>query len=81
MSTMSKRREALVDYLTKELGIHHVRDFSESLRILGICDLLDDQDLEIVTSTGLIDTLVVLFKFGTLSKLIETKSAIAEQRK
>ncbi len=81
MSTTNKRREALVDYLTKELGIHHVRDFSESLRILGVCDLLDDQDLEIVTSHGMIDTLVVLFRLGTLSKIIEVKSLISEQRK
>ena len=81
MSITNRRREALVDYLTKELGISHVRDFSESLRILGVADLLNDQDLQIVTEHGLIDTLVVLYKFGTLSKLIEVKSAIAEQRK
>ena len=81
MSITNKRREALVDYLVKEMGIHHVRDFSEALRILGICDLKDDQDLEIVTSHGMIDTLVVLFRLGTLSKLIEVKSHIGEQRK
>jgi len=81
MSTINKRREALVAYLVKEMGVHHVRDFSEALRILDICDLKDDQDLEIVTSHGMIDTLVVLFRLGTLSKIIEVKSQISEQRK
>jgi len=76
MSTINKRREALVDYLVKELGIHNVRDFSESLRELDICDLKDDNDLVKVTSDGLIDTLVVLFKFGTISKLLSVKKEI-----
>lgn len=73
MSTINKLREALVDYLTKEIGIQHIREFSESLRILDICDLKDDDDLKKVTSNGLIDTLVVLFKFGTLTKLVQIK--------
>jgi len=76
MSIINKRREALVDYLVKELGVHHVRDFSETLRQLGVCDLKDDNDLIAVTSNGLIDTLVVLWKFGTLSKLLDVKKEI-----
>ena len=78
MSTINKRREALIEYLVKELGIHHVRDFSEALKELDICDLTDDIDLVKVTETGLIDTLVVLFKFGTLTKLIQVKKEIKE---
>ncbi len=73
---MNDRRKAVVNHLTKELGIHHVREFSESLRELGICDLKDDTDLKTVTENGLIDTLVVLFKFGTLTKLLEVKKEI-----
>jgi len=71
-----KRREALVSYLVKEMGVHHVRDFSESLRQLDICDLKDDTDLKKVTEDGLIDTLVVLFRFGTISKLLDVKKQI-----
>ena len=78
MSIINKRREALIEYLVKELGIHHVRDFSEALKELDICDLTDDIDLVKVTETGLIDTLVVLFKFGTLTKLIQVKKEIKE---
>jgi len=81
MSTINKRREAVVDYLVKELGVHHVRDFSEALRLLDICDLKDDTDLVTVTEGGLIDTLLVLYKFGTLTKVIEVKSKIHDQRK
>jgi len=81
MSITNKRREALIDYLVKELGVHNVRDFSESLRILGICDLLSDEDLVIVTENGLIDTFVVLYRFGTISKLIEAKYTIQNSRK
>ena len=76
MSTINKRREVLVEYLVKELGIHHVRDFSECLKELDICNLTDDKDLVKVTSEGLIDTLVVLYKFGTLTKLLEVKKEI-----
>ena len=76
MSTTNKRREALVDYLTKELGIHHVRDFSESLRKLNICDLLSDEDLVKVTETGAIDSLVVSYRMGVVSKLIEVQKIV-----
>lgn len=76
MSTTNKLREALVDYLVKEMGVHHVRDFSESLRQLDICDLKDDEDLKKVTSEGLIDTLVVLYRFGTLTKLLDVKKQL-----
>ena len=81
MSIINKRREELIKYLTSQLGINHIRDFSEALKTLEICDLTDDIDLVTVTSTGLIDTLIVLYQFGTLTKVIEVKSAIAEQRK
>jgi len=76
MSIINKRREALVDYLVKELGVHHIKDFSDSLRELDICDLKDDDDLVKVTSDGLIDTLIVLYKFGTISKLLQVKKEI-----
>ena len=78
MSITNKRREALVDYLTKELGISHVRDFSESMRKLNICDLLDDKDLIRVTETGAIDSLVVSYRMGVVSKLIEVQKIIKE---
>ena len=80
MSTINKRREALVDYPVKEIGIAHVKDFSESLRILGVCDLLDDEELTKVTTHGLIDVLVVLYKFGTINKLIEVRKEIKENK-
>ncbi len=81
MSITNKRREALVDHLVKEMGVHHVREFSESLRILDICDLKDDNDLITVTENGMIDALIVLYRLGTLTKVIEIKGYIADQRK
>jgi len=76
MSTINDLRTAVVDHLVKELGVKNVREFSESLRELDICDLKDDSDLKAVTSNGLIDTLVVLYKFGTTTKLLSVKKTI-----
>ncbi len=70
------RRKALTDYLVKELGKSNTKEFSSLLRDLNICDLRDDTELEKVTHHGLIDTLVVLYKFGTLSKLYQVKKEI-----
>ena len=77
---MSDLRSALVNHLTKEMGIDKVRDFSESLRILDICDLRDDHDLKTVTENGMIDTLIVLYRLGTLTKVIEVKNYIKDRR-
>ncbi len=75
------RSEHLAKYLVKELGSRdNVKEFSSSLRILSILDLKDEDDLMAVTEHGLIDTLVVLYKFGTLGKLVEVKSKIKQQK-
>ena len=77
MSTTNKR-EQLVVYLIAQLGKKNVKEFSTTLRELDICDLTADEDLEKVTTGGLIDTLVVLYKFGTLTKVNDIKKAIKE---
>ncbi len=77
----NKRRKHLTDWLLKELGsADKVREFSSSLRLLNILDLRDDDDLEAVTTNGLIDTLVVLYQFGTISKLVEIKTKVKFQK-
>ena len=77
MSTTLKR-DALVKHLVKTLGKHNVKEFSETLKSLDICDLTLDHDLEKVTTDGLIDSLVVLYQFGSLSKLLSIKKEIKE---
>ena len=78
MPTTAKR-EALVKYLVAQLGKNNVKDFSETLKYLDICNLTLDSDLNKVTTEGYIDTLIVLYKFGTLSKVAEVKKHIKEQ--
>lgn len=71
------RRDHLVQYLVKELGsADNVKEFSSNLRDLNILDLRNDDHLAAVTTNGMIDTLVVLYKFGTLSKVLEVKLTI-----
>ena len=78
---MKTRRDHLVKWLVVELGSRdNVKEFSSSLKQLGICDLTVDEDLKAITEHGLIDTMVTLYKFGTMSKLIEVKTKIAMQR-
>ena len=77
MST-TNRRKALTQYLIKELGKSGTKEFSQLLRDLDICDLRIDEQLDRVTQDGLIDTLVVLYKFGTLSKLYHVKKEIKD---
>ncbi len=78
---MNERRKHLTKWLLAELGsADNVKEFSSSLRNLHILDLKDDGDLDAVTAHGLIDTLVMLYKFGTLSKLIEVQTKIKIQK-
>ncbi len=76
MSIIDERRKALIKHLVSELGKSSVKDFSDSLRLLDVCNLQEEEDIEKVTQDGLIDTLVVLYKFGTLSKLVQIKKEI-----
>lgn len=76
MSTTDKLRDALTKYLVDDMGANNTKEFSEVLRQLDVCDLRNDADLKAVTGNGLIDTLLVLYKFGTLTKLLDVKKQI-----
>ncbi len=74
------RQQALVKHLLNELGSKsNVKEFSDSLRYLDICDLQSEEELDRVTGNGYIDTLVVLYQFGTLTKLVQVKKSIKEK--
>ena len=74
-------RTQVIKHLKSELEKNsNVKDFSNLLRSLSICDLRDDNDLQAVATTGAIDTLLALYKLGVLSKLSQTKEIIQENR-
>ena len=77
---ITSKRDALVKYLISEFkSKSKVKEFEEQLKYLDICDLTDDDDLNKVTSNGMIDSLKVLYALGTMSKLVEIKKYIKEQ--
>ena len=53
-----------------------MKEFSNLLRHLNICDLREDDDLKAVATTGAIDNLVVLYMMGVLNKLAQIKEII-----
>ena len=77
--SITSKREHLIKHLISELGRNNVKAFSESLKYLDICDLTLDSDLDKVTTNGYIDTLIVLYNFGTINKIVQVKKSIKEQ--
>ena len=79
---MKAKREHLIGFLINELGgTEKVKDFSESLRFLDLCDLRDDKHLKRVTDEGgvLLQTLVSWYQLGFISKLIDIKKGINDE--
>jgi hypothetical protein len=65
--------------LLEELGSSsQVKDFSESLRQLDICDLSDDTQFEkaVANEGAYIFTLLTHYQFGFIPKLLEIKQKI-----
>jgi hypothetical protein len=74
-------RTQVIKHLKSELEKNsNVKEFSNLLRSLSICDLKDDNDLQAVATTGAIDTLLALYKLGVLNKLSQTKEIIQENK-
>ena len=70
-------KKAFVKHLRTELqSDKNVKEFSNLLRLLSICDLRDDDQLKAVATTGAIDTLIALYMMGVLSKLHSVKEVI-----
>jgi len=84
MSTTAEiksKRQHLTGFLISELGgVENVKDFSNQLRFLGLCDLKDDQEFLRVTGNGgeLLGTLVSWYQLGFVSKMVYLKEKIKE---
>jgi hypothetical protein len=80
---LKQKRELTAKALLKELGSAElVKDFSNSLRELGICDLKDDESFCKAIADGgeYLSTLLVMYQFGSIPKIIEIKNKIGEQK-
>jgi hypothetical protein len=74
-------RTQVIKHLKTELGSpDKVKDFSNLLRSLNICDLRDDLDLKAVATTGAIDNLIALYMMGVLNKLSQIKEIINQEK-
>jgi len=77
-----KQKSHLIGFLVTELkGGENVKDFSESLRTLDLCDLRNDKHLDKVAENGgaLLQTLVSWYQLGFISKLIDIKKGINDE--
>ena len=77
--TIEEKRKQFTQFLIKELnGVDNVKEFSQILRDLNICDLRNDKHFEEATKDGayLMMTLISYNQFGFLSKLKEIKTKI-----
>jgi len=75
------KRSHLISFLTKELGsIEKVKNFSNTLKELSLCDLTVDKELERVTENGgaVLAVLITWFNLGLLDKLVDTKKLIKD---
>ena len=73
------QKSHLVGFLVTELkGNENVKEFSNNLRYLDLCDLRDDKHLKRVSENGgaLLQTLVSWNQLGFISKLVEIKKGI-----
>ena len=79
MLTISDKRKQFTEFLIKELqGVDNVKEFSQMLRDLDICDLRNDEDFEAVTKDGApnLMTLISWWNFGFLVKQLQIKQNI-----
>jgi len=77
--TLNEKRKQFTQFLLKELGkADKVKEFSQLLRELHICDLRDDEDFDHITKDGApyLLTLLTHYNFGLLGKLVEIKRKI-----
>jgi len=75
---MTKEHKAqIIATLKRETGSGKaVTEFSNSLRILNLCDLSDDKQLEKAASSGMLLTLLTYHQLGLLPKLIEISNEV-----
>ena len=69
----------LIGFLIRELGgQENVKEFSDNLRYLDLCNLQDEEHLTRVTENGgaLLQTLVSWNQLGFISKLVDIKKGI-----
>ena len=80
--TIDNKRKQFTQFLLKELGTaERVKEFSQILRDLDICDLRDDKQFENATKDGAVHimSLLTYLNFGFLDKLKEIKTKIQEK--
>jgi hypothetical protein len=78
---MTEKRKQLTEWLVKELGSpEKVKEFSQLLRELQLCDLRSDKHFNAVTDDGaaVLMTFITWYQFGFLHKLKEIKNKIGE---
>jgi len=77
--TINEKRKQFTEWLVKELGSpEKVKEFSQMLRDLDICDLRDDTEFENAVKDGapMMLTLISYYTFGILHKLKQIKQEI-----
>ena len=79
-STTSSHKDKLLKLLKQQLGSNeHIKQFSNELKLLGICDLSQSKVQEYITSQEgavYLFTLVTHYNFGLLNKLVEIQDKI-----
>ena len=77
--SITSKRDQLTGMLIKELGnASNVKEFSQMLRDLDICDLRNDKDFINATKDGgtLFMTLITWYQLGFMSKMLQIKQQI-----
>jgi len=75
-----EHKEQIISTLKRELGsASAVKDFSNTLRSLNLCDLKDDVQLEKAAISGALSTFETYYQLGILPKLIEIAKLIKEE--
>lgn len=78
MANDSKQQQLASFLLSHLKSPHKVKQFSQLLRDLSICDLRNENELENVASSegAYLFTLLTYYEFGLLSKLAEIKGVV-----
>ena len=78
MANNSKQQQLASFLLSHLKSPHKVRQFSQLLRDLSICDLRSEHDVENVASNegAYLFTLLTYYEFGLLAKLAEIKGVV-----
>ena len=82
ISVKEAAKSHLIGFLIRELGgADNVKEFSNLLRELGICDLKKDSHLELAAADGgaLLSTLVSWYQLGLLPKIAELKAKFKDK--